>query len=375
MLEFFNNLNAGAMEECIASSIAPVKEIMNSFEEMIESGRGFPDILYPYTVVLYNSGKKEDASENLKRLLALNNRYSKYLELADYVLYGKEDSTDMFRIVPSIGGHGVKLEEMRKLVNVGKTGRVYSEYYSIIGDFYLKNMDYEKAFLFFCVSYCYGKPVDEFLFGLGSVAYSQGMTEEAGRMFREALEFEPDNMKVCLELSHVEAELGNDESSFRLLNLVHNKHPDWPDVSFRMAEYYLSRNERGKTESFLRNSLKYNPVYFSANILLFKLLVEKGDAQEIEAYLKEIPDRNLREKFEFLYAISRSEEYHRLKKLMLRTENISEEIIEGLWDDILGSVDKKFLAGYMEYLYKEDVISMKEMQDGIKRLSFNHDDI
>ena len=143
MLEYFNGLKRNKLEEALASSGERAKEGLSYLQFVVEEGKGFPDILYPYIILLYNSGQTEEAKKEMKHLLSLNDHYQRYLDLSKELFQEKDENGRRERRTLPHKYHDVISEHARGLELKEGRSILQFEFFNVMGDGAIRLFDVE----------------------------------------------------------------------------------------------------------------------------------------------------------------------------------------------------------------------------------------
>lgn len=346
------------------------REAFVFFKQMLKEKQGYPDILFPYSVLLYYAGATEEAEKYMEELNRINDHYELYTRARTSMARGAAADGVAPKDYPSVEFLDVtsQLEKNKALLKkLFFTGEFASHYYSILGHMSRADSRWRRSFLYYFASFYAGGKKDDLLFSLGQLCYSQGELTLAAQALGEGLKTNPHHDKMGLELSYVESELGRFDRARELLLDVFAQHPDWPDVAYRLAEYYYSDHNIEKALDYCNRALAVNPAYYSANMLKFRLLMMKDATDALEGFIGSLEGHPMAGIFQIFFAMKSKTDKHRVTELLKDLPLLKEEIIEGLWDDMIRMVDTAYLEDLFESLAREKLISEEEGREAIKR--------
>ncbi|HPE28988.1 MAG TPA: tetratricopeptide repeat protein [Candidatus Mcinerneyibacteriales bacterium] len=339
------------------------------FKEMLNQGKGYPDVLFPFSILLHCSGRKDESRKYMTELIKINDHYDKYLSARNHMETGDCHAPDKSSY-PAIQFLSLS-EQAEKLESVMEEsffkGALAGEYYLILGRIAQTESRWRKAFLYFFAAFFASAKKAEVLLALGQLCYAQGELTLAGEALREGLSTQPEHEKIGLELSYVESELGHFDRARELLHEVYERHPDWPDVAYRLAEYYFSENDIGKALDYCDKALSVNSRYFSANMLKFRLLMLKDDTSVVETFIDGIIDPSLAGTFRIFHSMKKKDPVEDVFALLEKEPGLKQEMMEGLWDDVVRTVSPNYLKTLIRFLQDKKSISEKEALDALER--------
>ncbi|TYB31477.1 MAG: tetratricopeptide repeat protein [Candidatus Mcinerneyibacterium aminivorans] len=340
-----------------------IEEVLKYYSTFIEEGKIFPDILYNLIIIYLWRDNKDKIHNFLEELLDKNNEYIKYLKLKEYI-YSDNKSFRFNKDFPK----NLKKEYSSILIDFYENHRkefdnkpfYYKEFFEILGEYAAKVKNINDAFIFFSLSFLYSKDLASYYYNLGKMHYSNDRTQKAYNLLSSSIEIDDKNSDCLIEFSHVCAELDKETEAIKTLKLVHNRHPDYPDVSYRLGKYYLDNNNIKKAKKYFQKALKYNPKYTSANINYFYLLFIEGNKNKMLNFIDNIENNDLKDIFRFFYILEFKQDYGKLLDLLNKNDNISSEISIGLWDHFIGIMDDEHKLSFTEYLKNNKEILDKD---------------
>jgi|MTBAKSStandDraft_2_1061841.scaffolds.fasta_scaffold04274_9 tetratricopeptide (TPR) repeat protein len=339
------------------------------FKEMLNQGKGYPDVLFPFSVLLHCSGRKEESRRYMTELIKINDHYEKYLSAKSRMEAGDCHTPDKSNYSPiRFLSLGSQMEKHFDVLDASFfKGELAGEYYLILGRIAQTESRWRKAFLYYFTAYYSSGKKSEVLLALGQLCYAQGELSLAGEALREGLSDQPEHEKIGLELSYVESELGHFDQARELLHEVYERHPDWPDVAYRLAEYYFSENDIEKALEYCNKALAVNSRYFSANMLKFRLLMLREDSSLVETFIEGIIDPSLAGTFRIFHAMKQTEPVEHVFSLLEKEPGLKQEMMEGLWDDVVRTVSPNYLKTFIRFLQEKKTISEEEARDALER--------
>ena len=357
--------------EDLARHVEQDSRVAESFyKEMLNQGKGYPDVLFPVSVLLHCSGNKKESRKYMNELIKINDHYKKYLSARNCMEDGCDCCTPEQNGYPQIKFLALseQVETLRDVLDRNFTkGELAGEYYQILGRISQIEGRWRKAFVYYFVSFFASGNKAEVLFSLGQLCYAQGELVLAREALREGLSANPDHEKIGLELSYVESELGHFERARELLHEILEHHPNWPDVAYRLAEYYFSENNVREALEYCNKALAVNSSYYSANMLKFRLLMLKDDPSLVESFINGIADPSLAGTFRIFLAMKQEKPMEEVFALLVKEPGIKEEILEGLWDDVVRAVSPNYLKGFIRFLHEKKAISEEEVLKALER--------
>lgn len=345
------------------------REAETFFREMLKQGKGYPDVLFPFSVLLHCSGRQEESRRYMAELVKINDHYEKYKTARTLMESGGFHPPEMSGY-PQVRFLSLseQVEKHRDLMErLFFKGELAGEYYLILGRIARTEGRWRRAFLYYVTAFFASAKKGELLLSLGQLCYAQGELALAGEALREGYSAQPEHEKIGLELSYVESELGYFDRARELLHVIFENHPDWPDVAYRLAEYYFSENDVGKALDYCEKALTVNPRYYSANMLKFRLLMMKEDPELVGEFIQGIADDSLAGTFRIFHAMKKEEPKESVFALLEKVPGLKDEMIEGLWDDVVRTVSSNYLKGFIRFLQEMKMITEEEALAALKR--------
>ena len=119
---------------------------------------------------------------------------------------------------------------------------------------------------------------------IGEALAKKGMVEESIRVFEKALALDANNIDIIKGLSATYAELGEHEKGLSFLEEHARKFPDDLDVQTLLAENIKGAGKIEEAEEAFKKILEKDPGKLDAVVHLFKLALERKNADEAYRY-------------------------------------------------------------------------------------------
>jgi arylsulfatase A-like enzyme len=118
-----------------------------------------------------------------------------------------------------------------------------------------------------------------------------GHFEESARLFREAIERNPDSVALLMKLNHVLGELGEDDERFEILTKVIELAPETAPAYSQLAHIVFKRGDPEEAERLLAASLSIEPCVAGPRATLAYLAAQRNDRGRQLQLLKEGVDQ------------------------------------------------------------------------------------
>ncbi|HHH84960.1 MAG TPA: hypothetical protein ENL15_03280 [Firmicutes bacterium] len=102
-------------------------------------------------------------------------------------------------------------------------------------------------------------------------------------------------------------------------------------------------------------------------MLKFRLLMLKDDPSLVESFINGIADPSLAGTFRIFLAMKQEKPMEEVFALLVKEPGIKEEILEGLWDDVVRAVSPNYLKGFIRFLHEKKAISEEEVLKALER--------
>ncbi len=336
-----------------------MREVLSYYEFLIEQGSRYPDYLYPSAILALFLGEREKAIRYTEQLLKLNSTFKKYIMLREHIETGKhlKVEQDVIKSIDEIIDPFIQCGE-KKFKNRSAEYPFYvSDIMVVTGKYLLGGSDVETAFYCFLAAFLCGAPRDSIFYLIGFLFYKNNDIQTAYRYLNESIHDNPTNITALLDLSHVAIELGNREASFVALQHAYSLYPDYADIAYRMAQFYLEEKNYEKTRECLERALRANPMYTVASITYFYVLFKIADQKTIRAYIDTLTDDSLRGEFEFLYSLRFDVSLDNTVSQLCAITSYEQKLLDGVWDRFLSEIPSERYTAIFETLLKTQAIN------------------
>ncbi|WP_200181555.1 XrtA/PEP-CTERM system TPR-repeat protein PrsT [Ectothiorhodospira mobilis] len=137
----------------------------------------------------------------------------------------------------------------------------------------------------------------------GAALMGLGREDEARRAFQQAMELDPDNLSVRMNLAGLELRSGHEERARELLATVHDRNPAHARTAQRLALLDLRAGEPELAQQRLARSIKANPEAVELPLMLARLQMESGAGEKALETLGSAQER-FPEDAQVLYALA-----------------------------------------------------------------------
>lgn len=349
---FLEELSSGKKEYIL-------REVLSYYEILIEQGKVYADYLYPATILALFVGERHKAVEYSMQLFSKNSTYTKYVMLKEFMdigLYKKNENHDL-QTFDGIVERFIHEAAEKYREKCSEYPFFMADIMFYCGKYLLNTTDTENAFYCFLAAFMCGASRDSVYYMIGYLFYTNNDIQTAYSYLNASIQENPANVKALLDLSHVAIELGNREASFEALKQAYELYPDYADIAYRMAQFYLEESNYEKTRECLERALRVNPQYTVAIITYFYILFKTADQSKIHDYVDSLKDNALYKELQFLYSLRYDVSLDDTVQQLCAITSYEEKLLEGAWDRFLIEIPAERYTAIFETMLKEKVIN------------------
>lgn len=343
-----------------------VDNLLDYYLSYIEDEKIYPDILYKIVIIYLWKENLNKAKYFLNKLLDKNNNYEKYKKLKQFF----KKTENSFKLNKSFDTN-IKINFSKKINDFYNENKdkfdnqyfYYEIFYNILGNYCLKTSNVEDALNFFILSYLYGKNLSNFYKNIGNYYYYKNNLKLSYSFYNKALSLNNNYIDAKIELSYVAAELDKPQESLNILKEIHNKNPKYPDISYRIAQYYIEIEKYNTALNYLEKALKINNDYTTALISYFQILFSLNKKEKIKKTINEMIDKSLKSKISFFYNLKYESDITNLLFLLKNNSNFIKELSIGLWDYYLKTINKNKIKKF-----KKLINNTENLKNNIKNM-------
>ena len=122
---------------------------------------------------------------------------------------------------------------------------------------------------------------------LGNTYQERGDFEQAVAAYRAALKSRPDYLEAWINLGNTLQKSGQTEPAIEALQRALQIQPDFPTALVNLGTTFQQAGRESEALSAYRRALTRNPASVQARNKLFRLLLERGEIDELEAQIAE----------------------------------------------------------------------------------------
>lgn len=115
---------------------------------------------------------------------------------------------------------------------------------------------------------------------LGLVYESRGEQGEARKKYNEVLMKDPGNVSARINLARVCMAEGKWGTALKIYKQLEKERPDSPLTSFSLAAFFYKTGDMKRSERYLRKTLKFQPLHYSAREMLSEILLKQKRYKE-----------------------------------------------------------------------------------------------
>lgn len=334
-------------------------EVLSYYEILIEQGKVYADYLYSAAILALFVGERQKGEKYTAQVLTKNATYEKYVALQRYVENGVIEKNDIHenRTIEGIIDPFIQAAEKKCAFSCSDFPYFVADVMFLGGKYLLDGADIETAFYFFITAYLCGAPRDSVYYRIGYMFYKNNDMKNAYSYLNASIKENATNVTALLDLSHVAIEMGNREASFAALSQAYELYPDYADIAYRMAQFYLEEHNYEKTKECLERALSVNPKYTVANITYFYVLFKTASQATIRAFIDSLENNELYMEFEFLYSLRYDTSLEETVRQLCAINSYEEKLLEGAWDRFLLEIPSERYSVIFENLLKTKAIN------------------
>ncbi len=268
----------------ICAGAGNMDEAANCFQKALEKNPKYTDAKVKMGMTYHRMGKKDEAIAAFQAALSDNPDNGNLKKLVDYLQHCEYECELPEWISDSRNIIAHAIEEFNQHIEINPN---FSEMLSIAKTFPGENTAvYESIIPVIRDSVNHYSGYPDTYCSLGALYFKIGKYADAEEAFAKAVEINPDYMQARLYLIISLEKQGKYTEALHHGEILLAKKLPWPDFHCIMGKVYFALNMYEKAEEAVHSALKANPGYAEARLILAKIRMAQGNADQAAAQLQ-----------------------------------------------------------------------------------------